>query len=171
MKVAFITPYYPSIRVSGGALYAYYLSHSLNKLVDLTIFLPDINSYKLDNELNYITIKVNEKPILKTMSFLYNVRKTMNLEEFDIIHVNENGGSFLKKIDVITFHHGPDTIKKRLYSLPIFWEAKKSSVIVTVSENSKCGLSNIRWLDKKRIEVVQNGINPKFFAKKDTKKN
>jgi len=170
MKVAFISLFYLNISFSGGSLYAYHLAHSLNKKVDLTVFIPNINSKKLDKEINYVTVDIKKKPIVKTFSFMSNIKRSINIDDFDIIHVNEIGGLFLDRIDALTFHHTPDTIIKRFHNIPTYFEAKKSSVILTVSNNSKIQIKKIKSFKKKRIEVLPNGINPIFLKKEDVKK-
>ncbi len=169
MKVAFITPQFPNICLGGSPLYAYHLAQALNKNVDLTVFLPKINVNKLDYSLNYKTIPISQKPLLRNLTFWRNVSKSINTSEYDIIHVNEYGGLFLNRIDVLTFHHFPNDIFSKFHIIPTYLEAIKSSIILTVSEKSKKELIVLPFLKKKEIKVIYNGISPTFLQKEKVK--
>ncbi len=170
MKVAFITPYYPSISVTGGGLYAEHLAKELSKHVDIDVFLPSINEEKLDDELKYITIDVPQKPISRTINFLYNVKNELVEEDYDIIHVNEAGGLFLENVDVLTVHHPPENIEKRMNLIPVYLEAIKAKKIITVSKKSKDELLKDSLFWNKDIDVVPNGINPIFLKERNDEK-
>lgn len=135
--------------------------------MNLTVVLPKVNTNHLDSEINYLPIPIKNETVSRILTFLVNVKKNLDTENFDIIHVNENGGSFLKKIDVFTFHHPPDTIILGIHAIPTYFEAIKSSTIVTVSEDSKKKLSRNLFLKNKKIDVISNGINPVFLENKD----
>lgn len=164
MKVAFITPQYPNISLTGGALYCYHLCHALKGKCDLTVYLPDINSERLkDDNINYNFIKVSKKPIFKTLSFVKNVSRNLDTNRYDIIHVNEVGGFLLGKLDILTLHHVPDTPGRFIHATPVYLEAFKAKKILTVSDDSRKMLSQSKLIDENRISVVPNGINPIFL--------
>jgi glycosyltransferase involved in cell wall biosynthesis len=166
MKVAFISPQYPNISVTGGSLYSYHLSHALHKNCDLTVFIPDINSEKLNDGIHYELIRIRNKSALRITSFIQGVSKKIDLEEFDLVHVNVFGGLLLDRLDVLTFHHTPDTLKAYIHAVPVYLEGIKAKGIITVSEDSKKSLSKSIWFDKEKILVIPNGINPIFLQKK-----
>jgi len=170
LKVAFISPQYPNISRTGGSLYAYHLASALDKKCKTKVFIPNINSKELDDELDYRPIDVIRKPFLRNLSFSKRVSDRIEPDNFDIIHVNEIGGLFLEKLDVITLHHAPDTLKKMIHLSPVYLEALKSKKIVTVSKDSKDMLSKSILFNEKKISIVPNGINPKFLQKIDENK-
>jgi len=169
MKVAFITPSYPNISISGGSLYAYYLAHALDKYVDLSVFLPNINLSELNNDLRYVPINmpIRRAPITWTLLYLFRVKQKLEEDYFDVIHVNERGGLFLRELDVVTFHHSPENLFEHIIQTHTHMEAIKSKTIVTVSEQSKLLLSKLCFLKKDKIRVVPNGISPYFFHADD----
>lgn len=57
------------------------------------------------------------------------------------------------------------TLKERLYLYPLIWLQYNCDQIITISENEKKRLVNLKFQNKDKITVVYHGINTKFKPK------
>jgi len=168
MKIGFISYLYPTIRVSGGGLYAYYLAKELNKHANVDIIIPKEgisknNSY-YEPTFNYIRVPTLDLPLISSLSFERNVKKNIE-NNYDIIHCNNNGGLFLESVDVFTCHHIPKSLKIAPHFFLQYLTMRKSKLIITVSNQTKKMILDNFSIDSSRVKVVPNGINPTFLEK------
>ena len=141
MKIAFITQMYPNISYNGVSLYAFNLTESISHYEDITVFLPNINEEhlsKLQTGVIHQTVKTIKLPILKSLSYMYNITREINDSEFDIIHSQGGAGLLLKttKPFIETLHHWPKGLKTNIDSFPNRICLKKADKIIAVSEKS-----------------------------------
>ncbi len=172
MKVALVTPQFPNTSHSGGAIYARELAKKLDKKTNLSVFLPNRKIKKLDEKLDYVFVDMPKTsyPFLERILFSINVRRKLEEEDFDIVHVNNIGGLFLDRIDMLTIHHVFKSKLKQLKTITTYFGASKSRYIVAVSRQTKEGINRVGWAPNNKIKVIPNGINPVFLKKPNEEK-
>jgi len=165
IRVAYISFNYPNYVSGGGALSAYQITKELSKTTDLTVFAPDVNNVHLETQMKIHPVPINQFPYLSALSFILNIKDEVDVDDYDIIHCNEIGAQFLSRIDVLTIHHRPITIRGYINSVPISFAARKAKKIVVRSEESKNDLSS--FIDPDRISIIKNGINREYLRQLD----
>jgi glycosyltransferase involved in cell wall biosynthesis len=183
MKKIIINGYYLSRPFTGFGVYTKGLLGALEKIVDpkeweITVFTPVKSDHKYSGA---IKIKVFPEPIgrdarltkIKWEQSLF-TREALKLKP-DLIHhfypstiVFDKGMKQLTSIHDATPWHFPDHNKNlsvRLFRKFIVWSNRRADRIISVSQYGKFDVVTIFGIPKDKIDVVYNGIDPRFRVK------
>lgn len=173
MKIAFITYLYPHISFSGGSSYAFNLVKEIAKHEEITVFIPKLNIKKLNNfknDISYHLIETKNILVLRSLEFMINVAKKIKKSDVEIVHSNAGAGAFVNTETpfIETFHHWPKEIIDVFHATPMRMCLKKANIIIAVSDKSRKELP--RWCNRKKIYVVENGVDDNFLREINEKK-
>jgi len=169
MNIAFVTDFYPNTSTGGASNYAFNLTKALSKYVNVSVFIPNVNTKQLghiETDAVHYPIDTINMPILRSFSFMYNLSRKIHNSNFDILHSHGGTGAFIKTVKplsfVETFHHWPRGLIPTVHGIPMRICLKKADRIIAVSEKSKEEVP-LNFLQKNNIYVVENGIDDVYF--------
>jgi len=167
LRVAFISYFYPNTMVGGASIYASNICSALREFADVTVIVPKLNKDRIIRRqgVDHILCDAIDLPLLRSTSFYAMMLRRVELDGFDVVHLNGGAAIFPKQVDVVTFHHKIEGIGLITYGSHFMQKLslRKARAVIAVSERSREELINMGFKSKK-VFVVHNGVDHGHFT-------